>query len=291
MNLRYISNITTKANSEKKYSYAITTEVIPNFVCDSSSYEYDSLDEAKQFGLAKCRELGYEVCRGYDLRNAYLNPNTNKIKDKFYDDIASGDFSNIYVGDYFRIPVKQFSVTETTPEPDVCTKCGQEITTDKQKEYSVISSSQKTMKIVVVDIDFDQKQITLMPQTPLGFYGIHNNQEPVSYKDSFFYTKIRPVIYENLHEIFGAHLDKSSLDLPSISQIFGEISGCSYTSISLNLQFGQFLINRKAIAVDINYWLRDMKEYGKFYYVTADGHLNYSSQDNFYGIRPLFIIS
>lgn len=290
MNLRYASTIKTRVNSSGKYSYIISTKVVPTSLCDSSSYSYSSSNSAYQAALSKIRELGYEVFRGSDLTSTFIDEISNTPTDEFYAAISSGDFSNIFVGDYFTLSLQGFEVQEILPDVEFCKTCGQELPSEGEVTYSVNPTPSKPFVLQVADIDFINNSIVLLPKQIFGLYGIHTTEDDITYTDSFFYQNIRETIYSNLYQVFGNHIKKSSLNLPSINQIYGVIDANLYTSESTNSQLSLFLTSSTNIDIDKNYWLRDKQGTKQFYYVTSDGHLNYSLQTNIYGMRPVFTI-
>lgn len=191
--------------------------------------------------------------------------------------IASGDFTDIYVGDYWEI-------------------------------YGT--------KYYIVDIDYylgygypthtTDHHVIVFPDDVLSEQGHSYNSN--YYAGSSIYTTYLPAIASDLQTIFGNFLINQTLVLyngsgnafwgsgkcilPSIIQLQGYPQEVQHTKMQYKVpQFAYFRYSSVLISATHDYWLRDSNGDGKTMMASTAGSQGLAQNNNNFYLRPYFIIA
>lgn len=191
--------------------------------------------------------------------------------------IASGDFTNIYVGDYWEISSIKYYIADI----------------DYYLGYG--NPTQTTDHHVIV-----------FPDDVLSAQGYAYNAS--YYGGSSIYTTYLPSIASNLVNTFGNYLINQTLVLyqssgaafwgqakcilPSMIQLQGYSQIVTPDKVQHKAnQFSLFRYNNSIARASHRYWLRDSNGDGNTAFITPEGSLGFRGNSEQYYLRPYFILA
>lgn len=248
------------------------------------------------------------IFRGADLSAKYS-------LSKLCEMVGNGDFSDIFIGDYFPI-----SGTFTAPTPSDGTQSVSYSTNLRVAGINTFSATGSTI--------FDKPHIAMIPDDTLFSTCMNSTASTAGgYKSSFFHDKIVPAMESHFSEKFGSHLLSRSVTisnamsestasmagngavgcssasefsdekilLPSEVEVFG-CTICSSSNVDVgtaNRQLPLFRIAPEYITKQRqHYWLSAVASKTQYVFVDADGASSCISADytSGVGIRPILTI-
>lgn len=256
------------------------------------------------------------IFRGADLSAKYS-------LSKLCEMVGNGDFSDIFIGDYFPIS-GVISVPKQNTSSDGAVSI---VTTSIEYSTNLRVAGINTFSATGSTL-FDKPHIAMIPDDILFKTPMNLTASTVGgYKSSFFHTDIVPALKTHFSEKFGSHLLSRSVSisssisttaasmagagmvgctsssefsdetilLPSEVEMFG-CTICSSSNIDVgvaNRQLPLFRIAPEYITKQRQYyWLSAVADKTQFVYVDADGACSYISADHTpnIGIRPILTI-
>lgn len=191
--------------------------------------------------------------------------------------IASGDFTDIYVGDYWEISGKKYYIVDI----DYYLGYG----------YPTLTTAH---------------HVVVFPDDVLSAQGYAYDAS--YYGSSSIYTAYLPAIASNLESIFGNYLINQTLVLyqsggapfwgqakcvlPSMIQLqgYGQTIRPDKVQHKSN-QFSFFRYNNALVSASQRYWLRDSNGDGQTAFATPEGSLGFNVNSEQYYLRPYFILA
>ncbi|WP_298484535.1 hypothetical protein [uncultured Ruminococcus sp.] len=245
------------------------------------------------------------IFRGADLSAKYS-------LSKLCEMVGNGDFSDIFVGDYFSIS-GVISVPKENTASDGATSI---VTTSVEYSTNLRVAGINTYLATGATL-FDKPHIVMIPddilfKTPMNLTASTSG----GYKSSFFHTDIVPALKTHFSEKFGSHLLARHVSISNAVQSGAsagfewldeyltlpteiELFGCSIWSSSPydigsgNRQLPLFRLAPEYITKQRqHYWLSAVASAKEFCYVDADGECGRIAADSTsnIGIRPILTI-
>ena len=247
----------------------------------------------------KTPEVHNSIYRGKNI--------TSKFQDgSLFDEIASGTFDDIWVGDYFTASVKGIQGTITNATTNVVG------TTAISRTFRIMHLDLMYQK---GDSSLSRHHAVIMPDTDFGTCPMNaTNTTSGGYVASDMYKKCIPLVDDNLEAVFGTHLIQFRSIFTNAANTSGATSSSWYYCKSFllneveiygsivfsssgqdvgtgNTQFSAFRLNPRLINYERNEsWLRSVGTSPTFCLVNSYGASSVGSASARNGVRPAFII-